>query len=333
MRWTGIAFAAYALTASAQEVPPATWADYQAAHSLECVGPAERIEPPQVVEHGGWHYAFAGSSVQIRRLAGGRRGEVRLGVISGIKDADPETKTAVDGFLIRFRKDDVDAILVGGDTAEREEDLETIFGWLAAPGVPVLAVAGNWESRSAFNRALATVSKDHPNAVNMDLARRADGEGFDVIALGGYRDKAYVKQTAACFYKAEDAQALPALAAACDDPVVLLMHAPPRQAGKEAIDFVPGSGNVGDPDVAAALARAEIRFGVHGHILEGGGRATDARGHRLPEGRLYKELFLNPGAANPLPWKLNDGRTAHGLAAILTLKGAGARYEVLRAGK
>jgi hypothetical protein len=42
---------------------------------------------------------------------------------------------------------------------------------------------------------------------------------------------------------------------------------------------------------------------------------------------------VNQGSANPLPWKLNDGTTSYGLAALLTIEGGRGAYEVLRGSK
>lgn len=313
------------------EPPPSNWDEYQAAHSLSCVGPADSLAAPDFRRHRGFEYLFSGSRVRVRRSEPRSGGRIRLGVVSGIKELDPATRVALDGFLDRFQEAGIEGLLVGGDTAEHESDLEEIFPYLAARGWPTYVVIGNWESRTSFNRALRLTSKEHPNLINMGLARRVDAEGFDVISLGGYFDRAYVRGSGACLYRPEHVQSLAPLAKEADDPVVLLTHGPPRQAGKAAIDFVPGVGNVGDEELAKLIAEAAIPFGVHGHILEAGGWATDAKGKRLPAGKFHPALFLNPGAATTFPWKLNDGKTANGMAALLTLEGRTASYEVLRA--
>lgn len=254
-------------------------------------------------------------------------------MLSGIKDFDPETRALLDGFLARFRAERIGGLVIGGDSAEYEEDMEELFGHLAEIDLPVYVIIGNWESRTKFNRALRAVSKERPNIINMNLVRRLDAEGFDVVSLGGYRDRNYVKTSGSCVYEERDAKELAALAEDRGEPVLLLMHGPPLQKGRQAIDYVPEAGNVGDPEVAAAIATAKIPFGIHGHILEAGGRATDAAGKPLPQKRFHKALFLNPGPANPLPWKMNDGSTSRGMAAILTIKGRTAKYEILRAPK
>ncbi|MBI5549181.1 MAG: hypothetical protein HY901_35290 [Deltaproteobacteria bacterium] len=321
-----------ALCLAQEEPPPANWDEYQSAHSLACVGPVEALPAPEVKVHQGFELTFLGSTARIRRI-GGRAvpGEVRLGVLSGIKELDKATRASLGEFFARFKQAQVEGVLLGGDSAENELDLEEVLAYVAEQGLPTYAVIGNWESRAPFNRAVRAISKDHPNLVNMDLVRRLEAESFELVSLGGYSDKGYVKGSGACLYKSEDARSIVTLAKDAKQPVVLLMHGPPAQKGKEAIDFVPGAGNVGDKDVTAAIAEAKILFGVHGHILEAGARATDLAGKVLAPGKLHPSLFLNPGPASSLPWKMNDGKTSYGLAAILTLKGKAARYEILRA--
>ena len=320
------------LAVAQDEPPPKTWEEYQAAHSLSCVGPADTLPAPDVKKHAGFEYAFSGSSLKVKRVDGPAvAGEVRLGVISGIKELDKATRLSLDEFFARFKAAKVEGVLLGGDSAENEMDLEEVLAYVAAFELPTYAVIGNWESRAPFNRAVREVSKTHPNLVNMDLARKLEAEAFDVVALGGYSDKVYVKGSGACLYKPEDARSIVALAKDAEHPVILLMHGPPAQKGKQAIDFVPGAGNVGDKDVTAAIQEAKIAFGIHGHILEAGARATDLAGKPVAAGKLHPQLFLNPGPASSLPWKLNDGKMSYGLAAILTLKGKAASYELLRA--
>jgi Icc-related predicted phosphoesterase len=321
-----------ALAQAQDEPPPSNWDEYQAAHSLVCVGPLEKLAKPEVKVHAGFEFTFSGSTAKVRRVNGSAvAGEVRLGVISGVKELDKATRTSLDEFFERFKAASVEGVLVGGDSAENELDLEEVLGYLAKSELPTYAVIGNWESRAPFNRAIRTVAKEHPNLVNMDLVRRLQAEAFELVSLGGYFDKAYVKSSGACLFTPEDAKGIAAIAKEASQPVVLLMHAPPRQKGKEAIDFVPGAGNVGNTDALAAITEARIPFGVHGHILEAGGRATDLAGRPLAPSKFHPALFLNPGGATALPWKMNDGKTSYGTAAILTIKGKTASYEILRA--
>jgi hypothetical protein len=85
---------------------------------------------------------------------------------------------------------------------------------------------------------------------------------------------------------------------------------------------------VGDPELASVMAQAKISFGVFGHILESGGRATDLSGKKqVKPNSLASELFVNPGPAFSDPWELNSGTVSHGMAAILTIKGGKAEWQ------
>jgi len=320
------------LTTATLAGAPATWDGFQSEHSLSCLT-TDALEPPETLEHAGFTYVFHGTSVQVRRDSKRAHADIRLGVLSGIKELDDTTKAQLTGWLAKFKAADVDAILVGGDNAEDESRLDDVFQFLAATELPTYVIIGNWEGRASFNRALRDAAKGHPNLINGDFARRFDGEGFDVITLPGYNDKQFVRSSGGCIYIPDDAKSIVTLAKQSDDPVVLLMHGPPRMKGKDAIDFVPDSGNVGDENVAAAIAEAKIQLGIHGHILEAGQRATDINGKPVPQNKMVKSLFVNPGPANALPWKLNDGKTSYGAAALVTMQDGKAKWELWAAPK
>ena len=241
----------------------------------------------------------------------------------------------LDLFIAGFEKADVDAIVIGGDSSSEPDVLDQILEYLGkATNRPVLIVAGNMERGAALNYAILKQRKaGSTHLLNLDVIRRYDGDGVDVIGLGGYHDKAYLHLAGGCIYKEKDVDALERAAAAADDSVVLLTHGPPRQKGQQALDYVPGADNVGDPQLSALIAKAKIPFGIHGHILEAAARATDASGKPLPQKKFEPSLFVNQGSANPLPWKLNDGSTSYGLAALMTIDGKKASYEVIRGAK
>jgi Icc-related predicted phosphoesterase len=284
----------------------------------------------------GGRLEYTGATVKIRRTAPGTPKAVRLGLLAGIKDLDPETKARVGDFLAAFEKADVDAIVIGGDTSSEPAMLETIFTFLVqSTKRPLLVIAGNMERGASLNYALTKVRTEQQadHLVNMDLVRRADFDGADVVSLGGYHDKAFLHLSGGCIYQDKHLDQLEQAAAAADDPVVLLTHGPMRQKGQQALDFVPGADNVGDPRLTALAQRAKITFGITGHILEAAGKGTDFVGKVLPPKKPHPVLFVNQGSANPLPWKMNDGTTAHGLAAVLTIQGKTGSYEILKGPK
>lgn len=323
-----------AAAALAQGEAPKTFAEYEEAHAFECNGALDRLPAAEELEHGGFKYELLGSTVRARRLGPAAKGPVRIGVLSGIKDLEPETQEALEGFFAEFKKQQVAAVILGGDTAEAPDNLEKVYAFLVTQtDVPLLAIAGNSERGGAHHYAIKKARVGHANLLDLNIVRRFDGEGFDVVSLGGYYDKRFMRMAGGCSYTAADVEAVQTVAKECDDPVLFLAHGPPRQSGQKAIDYVPEAGNVGDPELTRAIVAAKIPFGVFGHILEAGGKACDLKGNPLPENKLAKALYLNPGPANPLPWKLNSGQTSYGLAAVLTVEGKQAKYQLLKAPK
>lgn len=315
---------------------PTTQAQWEEASQFDCIGPFTHFAPPDVQEHEGFRYEYTGATVKVRRLGARPGRQVRLGLLAGIKDLDPETIATVGRFLADFEKADVDAVVIGGDTASDPQLLETIYAHLSsATKRPLLVIAGNMERGASLNYALSKVRSETgaKHLVNLDLVRRADFDGADLVSLGGYHDRAFLHLSGGCIYTDKHLDSLEAAAGAADDAVVLLTHGPMRQKGQQALDYVPGADNVGDPRLTAVVERAKIAFGITGHILEAAAKGTDAAGKVLPPKKLHPSLFVNQGSANPLPWKLNDGTTAWGLAAILTVDGKKASYEVLRGPK
>lgn len=326
--------AALSLSARAEEAPAKDFEAYQDQYENTCVGPAEgRQTEPTKFTMGGFSYELNGGKGRITRLSKRAvEGEIRLGVLSSIKDDEEETRQNIDEFLAKFKAADVDAILVGGDTAINESEIEPILNRVAGLDVPVLVVIGNAENKSSFNRATLASHRAHRNVINVDFVRSIELDGWNMVSLPGYYDKRYTHQSGPCIYKPEDTRKLKNIVAELKGPVVLLAHGPPKQAGKLAIDYVPDVGNVGDQDLSDVMAAAKIPFGIFGHILEAGAKATDPSGKKeLKAGTWADALYLNPGSSNSLPWRLNTGEATYGTAAVLTLAGPKAKYEIHRA--
>ncbi|MCA3011900.1 MAG: hypothetical protein INH41_05805, partial [Myxococcaceae bacterium] len=183
---------------------PTNQTEWEAASQFDCIGPFTHFEPPDVKALDGFRLEYTGATVKLRRAADRPKKAVRLGLLAGIKDLDPDTQHRLTEFLKAFEAADVDAVVIGGDTASEPAVLEAIFAFLArATTRPLLVIAGNMERGASLNYALtkvrAELRADH--LVNMDLVRRADFDGADVVSLGGYHDKAFLHLSGGCIYQ------------------------------------------------------------------------------------------------------------------------------------
>jgi Icc-related predicted phosphoesterase len=309
---------------------------YQLENETACLGKADHAFPAaDSWLEAGYRFTVQGGRASVKAEPA-KKGAAKLGILAAIKDFSPDTQANLKAFMAAFKKAGATGILVGGDSAygvdDQDSTLAEVFRFLAGQGLPVYVIIGNSESRSSFNRAALAAFRKHPNLINMNLVRRVDGDGFTLVSLPGYHDRRFIHESSGCQYKTEDAQELARLARGAPAPVVLLTHGPPRQAGKNALDVTSDGANVGDPDLANAIAEAKIPFGVFGHIIEAGARATDLEGKKqIKAGTLAPTLFVNPGPAFSDPMSLNTGAVSRGLAAILTIDGKKAKWESVRA--
>ena len=311
---------------------PKDFDEYQEANEMTCVGASDGHQVAATVyDVGGFHYVVDGGHSKVSRLKPRSHPDIRLGVVNAIKDDSPETEANLNDYTTRFKAADVDAIIVGGDTAYGEDDIQTILSNLAKLDVPVYAVIGNAETTSAWNRAVRAAWTDHHNVINVDLVRVVNADGFSIVSLPGYYDKRFASNVAPCVYTPEDLKVLPQVISSGIGSTIFLTHGPPRQDGKLAIDFTATAGNVGDPDLAEVLARTKVSFGIFGHIVEAGGRATDATGKKEVKPLTVSDtLFLNPGSANSAPWRMDTGPESWGMGALMTIEGGKAKYEIIR---
>src|SRR5205823_14408889 len=97
---------------------------------------------------------------------------------------------------------DIEAIIIGGDTAEQPETRDAIYEYLVgATQRPLLSITGNTERAGAHNYAIDKQRKAGAlNLINMGHQRRYDGPGFDIVAVSGYHDKTYLHLSGGCLY-------------------------------------------------------------------------------------------------------------------------------------
>lgn len=315
------------------EAGDSAFVTFQLERETTCVGTTDAfLSEPLTYDAGDYTYEVRGASAKVTRKTERKApAERRFGVLNAIKDDTADTRANVDEYLAKFKEADVDAIIIGGDTAYDEFELESLLERVASAGLPVYAIIGNMESSGSFNRACMAVHRRKPNLLNVDLVRVVSTDGVNFVSLPGYYDTKLTHATGSCVYARADLKEFPSLAEGLDGPVVALSHGPPQQSGTAAIDYTEDGKNAGDGAFAKALSKTDIRFGIFGHVVEAGGRASDRSGKsEIRPNVLTDALYLNPGSANAQPQRMNNGTTSYGVAAILTFEGDKARYEVLK---
>lgn len=302
----------------------------------ECVGPIDTAVPEKLT--------LAGKSLELNgyRLkleSADADDTAAIGVIANVNEASPENLFNLDRYLKFFAGNGVELVVVAGDSGDDRAAIETVLRRVAGAGLPTIAIAGNREAKSDFVDAVNAVRKDRPNLFNGNRVRLVDWDDVDLVTLPGYHDPRYIHAGGSgCQYHREDVAALAKLAGEANDPVLVVAHGMPKGQAASAIDVIAGDQaaegqNVGDPNLAATLVAARIPFGIFPNIKEAGGRAeADVAGARaVPEGQPSDTLYLNPGSADSLPWTMNDGSTAQGIAAVVTVKGKQASFRLYKA--
>jgi Icc-related predicted phosphoesterase len=307
----------------------ASWEAFVEERRLECDGPPGTLAKPIELEAGGHRYRLEGHRlVQTDKDADTL---LRIGVISAVKDDREETIGAVKTLVERFKKSGMDVLIANGDLATNALEMENVFPLLASAGVLVVAHIGNTESCSSFNQAAVKTFETNKAFINGNWIRRIDLDDATLLTMPGYYNRAFVHTSGGAHYKQEDVDALRQMAEGAPAPLVFVSHGPPKMDGKKAIDLATDGGNVGDTMTAELIKKLGITFGISGHILEAGGRGTDATGKSsLPPEKWHPSLFLNAGTANPDPWGMHDGKTSYGMGLYVEIDQKKARYRVER---
>lgn len=304
--------------------PPAPIAD------PSCMAKWSTDGEPQTVSAG--DRTFEKKGAQLTETSSDEDDTAVFGVLANIKEDTAENLSNLDQFLEFFKAKKVDAIVVAGDLGEKSAQIEKVLSKVAGSKLPVFTIIGNLESRAEYATALAAVSARHPQVIDMNQTRLASLDDVAVVSVPGYHNKVYIHAEDGCEYGPGDLEATKAIIkAAGSKTVVLLSHSPPLQEGADALDRTLEQANVGDPALQRLIDDTGVRFGIAPNIHEAGGRATDLAGSKLvPPAEFVDTLFLNPGAADAVAWKMNDGTESIGMAAVLTVKGRQASFEIKR---
>lgn len=267
----------------------------------------------------------AGARAQLRPASG----RLRIGALAGLKNADDDNRAHLRALTAELKRLGAEVLIADGDLGDNPDEQETLLGILAEAGLPLVVAAGNREVRSELDAAEAELRKKGARLADLSHTRVVDLGDALVVGLPGAFERRQLRADGACLYVQKD---LDALAAFLDKlppggpPALLVAAVPPRGQDARALDASEGL-NLGDPRLVPILRRAP--FGIFGQVWEAGGRAVDLAGHPLPPNTEVDQLYLNPGAADRTPWPMADGTTAQGLAALVTIRGRKASFEVV----
>jgi hypothetical protein len=254
-------------------------------------------------------------------------GEVKIGALAGLKDADEENVAWIRKLVGELKRRGAEVLIAAGDLGDNPDEQETLLGALTESGLPVLAVAGNREVRSDLDAAEAEVRKKGARILDLSHTRVVDLGDATVVGLPGAFERRQLYADGACVYVQKDIDALAAALDRLPQPTLLVAAVPPRGRDAKALDVSEGQ-NVGDPRLSHLIAK--VPFAIFGQVWESGGRAVDGRGEPVPAKTESPQLYLSPGAADRTPWPMADGTTVAGQAALLTVHGRKASWEQVR---
>jgi hypothetical protein len=260
-------------------------------------------------------------------------GTLVLGVMAGLKDSDDDNLAHLKVLAAELQRRGAEVLVANGDLGDNAEAQVALLSALASTGLPLLVQPGNRELRADLDAAGAEVRRRGGKLTDLSHTRLVDLGDALLAGLPGGFERKQVRHEGACLYVQRD---LDLLAGFLDKlppgavPTILVAAAPPRGEGARALDFSDGQ-NLGDGRLGPLLTAQRAQFGFFGQVWESGGRAVDGAGRALAAGAASAQLYLNPGAADRTAWPMSDGTSANGLAALFTLRGRLATFEVVRA--
>ena len=263
-------------------------------------------------------------SPQAREKLRERKGEIRIGALAGLKDAEDDNLGYLKKLVAELKKRGAEVLVADGDLGDNPDEQETLLGALAESGLPVVAAPGNREVRGELDAAEAELRKKGAHITDLSHTRVVELGDATLVGLPGAFERRQLHSEGACIYVSKDIDALLGELPRLPQPAVLVAAVPPRGIDKNALDFSEGQ-NVGDPRLSPLLSRAP--FGIFGQVWESGGRAVDGRGKPVAQRAESDQLYLNPGAADHTAWPMSDGTVSSGQAALLTIRGRKASWE------
>ncbi len=295
----------------------------------------------------GIKYEFSGNKVT--QMTSDKDNEAKYCVIS---DAHGETEKAK-AIASRCKSVGVDGIALLGDIAKNErlrydiedeasdqKEIEAVIAAFAETKLPIFVIPGNHETKPDYENALADITKQFQNVIDMAKYRIFDGDDVDFVSLPGYDQKyLYIGgQIAAQFIPdngylagSSDIKSLANLAKGLDDKIVLLSHGCAKVSGNITPDQLRDGRQVGSKEISEAMKKAGISYQLCGHIHESGGIAADFSGNRIKPNTYADQFVLNSGTLEK--WAYNqpyNSKAIHeGMAAVLEIKGKQAKFNII----
>src|SRR5436190_12872728 len=138
------------------------------------------------------------------------QGQVRIGAIAGLKEADDENVAHLRRLVAELKRRGAEVLVADGDLGDNPDEQETLLGTLTESGLPVLAVAGNREVRSELDAVEAELRKKGSRIVDLSHTRIADQGDATVVGLPGAFERRQLHSEGACVYVQKDIEAVSA---------------------------------------------------------------------------------------------------------------------------
>src|SRR5260370_33770279 len=225
-----------------------------------------------------------------------RKGEVRIGVLAGLKEADEDNLVWLRRLVAELKRRSADVIVAAGAVGATADEQETLLGALVESGLPVVAAAGNREVRGELDAAENELRKKGARIVALSHTRIVDLGDATLVGLPGAFERRQLHADGACIYVQKDIEAVASALEHVQQPAVLVAAVPPRGTDKKALDASEGQ-NLGDARLNVLLRRAP--FGIFGQVWEAGGRAVDRPGKPVRGPTAAEPPYPKPRAPHP----------------------------------
>ena len=307
-----------------------SWEDYIKKNKYKCPGPLDTLKSPKKITLAGKKYSLNGHKLIINKKSKDKDKEVRIGVVSAIKDMLPKTKKNLEQSIQWFKENKVEWLIVNGDSPADQFNLETTINILAMSDLPILFVLGNTDNKNIWRKIYKERLYQFPNIINTVFTMHIVADDVEFLILPGYHDPIYSAYRTGCLYRKEDLDKISKkIKFQKKSPLLFVSHGPPRGKNKNSIDRTSNNVSVGDPNINKIISKHNISFGIFSHILESGGRAVGKKfSKKVEPNHFSSHLYINSGTLSSSGWILNNKVISKGIAMIFTIKNKKAKYQV-----